>query len=79
MADWDDGTIIHIGSHLECFHAGNWMLGTLLTLCPCHAILTRVAIGGKLLNNQTIVDWGLALMEACWNTYASTAYVLSCQ
>ncbi|KAI0729772.1 glycoside hydrolase [Fomitopsis betulina] len=55
MADWDDGTIIHIGSHLECFHAGNWLLG------------------GKLLNNQTIVDYGLALMEACWNTYASTA------
>ncbi|KZT65305.1 glycoside hydrolase family 47 protein [Daedalea quercina L-15889] len=55
MADWDDGTIIHIGSHLECFHAGNWMLG------------------GKLLNNETIVNWGLALMEACWNTYASTA------
>lgn len=27
MADWDDGTIIHIGSHLECFHAGNWLLG----------------------------------------------------
>ncbi|EPT00562.1 hypothetical protein FOMPIDRAFT_59833 [Fomitopsis schrenkii] len=55
MADWDDGTIIHIGSHLECFHAGNWMLG------------------GKLLNNDTIVGYGLALMEACWNTYASTA------
>ncbi|KAH9833334.1 glycoside hydrolase [Rhodofomes roseus] len=55
MADWDNGTIIHIGSHLECFHAGNWMLG------------------GKLLNNETIVNWGLALMEACWNTYASTA------
>jgi len=55
MADWDNGTIIHIGSHLECFHAGNWMLG------------------GKLLNNETIVNYGLALMEACWNTYASTA------
>jgi len=26
MADWDEG-IIHIGSHLECFLAGNWMLG----------------------------------------------------
>ncbi|KAH9917187.1 glycoside hydrolase [Fomitopsis serialis] len=54
LADWDNGTIIHIGSHLECFHAGNWMLG------------------GKLLNNETIVNYGLALMEACWNTYAST-------
>ncbi|KIK66353.1 glycoside hydrolase family 47 protein [Collybiopsis luxurians FD-317 M1] len=29
-------------------------------------------LGGKLLNNQTIVDIGLALTEACWNTYAST-------
>ncbi|KAJ3971083.1 glycoside hydrolase family 47 protein [Lentinula raphanica] len=28
--------------------------------------------GGKLLNNQTIVDIGLELVEACWNTYAST-------
>lgn len=55
MADWDDGTIIHIGSHLECYLAGNWMLG------------------GKLLNNETIVNYGLALMESCWNTYASTA------
>ncbi|PCH35277.1 glycoside hydrolase family 47 protein [Wolfiporia cocos MD-104 SS10] len=55
MADWDAGTIIHIGSHLECYLAGNWMLG------------------GRLLNNETIVNWGLALMESCWNTYASTA------
>ena len=28
------------------------------------------------MNNETIVNWGLALMESCWNTYASTAYVL---
>ncbi|KAJ3988366.1 glycoside hydrolase family 47 protein [Lentinula detonsa] len=28
--------------------------------------------GGKLLNNQTIVDIGLELVDACWNTYAST-------
>lgn len=40
-------------------------------------VLTGNTSGGKLLNNQTIVDYGLALMEACWNTYASTAYVLS--
>ncbi|CAL1699168.1 unnamed protein product [Somion occarium] len=50
----DDGTLRHIGSHLECFHAGNWMFG------------------GRLLDNQTIVDTGLELNEACWNTYAST-------
>ncbi|KAI0942114.1 hypothetical protein AcW1_009570 [Taiwanofungus camphoratus] len=55
LADWDNGTIIHIGSHLECFHAGNWLLG------------------GKLLNNETIVNFALGLMDACWNTYASTA------
>ncbi|PBK67430.1 glycoside hydrolase family 47 protein, partial [Armillaria solidipes] len=29
--------------------------------------------GGKLLNNQTIVDIALQLVDACWNTYASTA------
>ncbi|KIL63151.1 glycoside hydrolase family 47 protein [Amanita muscaria Koide BX008] len=29
-------------------------------------------LGGKLLNNQTIVDYGLALTDGCWNTYAST-------
>ncbi|KAG6844317.1 hypothetical protein H0H87_007846 [Tephrocybe sp. NHM501043] len=29
--------------------------------------------GGKLLNNQTIVDIGLQLVDACWNTYSSTA------
>ncbi|THU83180.1 seven-hairpin glycosidase [Dendrothele bispora CBS 962.96] len=29
-------------------------------------------LGGKLLNNKTIVNFGLELAEACWNTYAST-------
>ncbi|KAG6844318.1 hypothetical protein H0H87_007848 [Tephrocybe sp. NHM501043] len=28
--------------------------------------------GGKLLNNATIVNTGIELNEACWNTYAST-------
>lgn len=56
LADFqDDRQIRHIGSHLACFHGGNWILG------------------GKLLNNQTIVDIGLKLVDACWNTYASTA------
>ncbi|TFK49101.1 glycoside hydrolase family 47 protein [Heliocybe sulcata] len=55
----DDGNIVHIGSHLECFHAGNWMLG------ENHF--------STLLNNQTLVDYGLLLTDACWNTYASTA------
>ncbi|KIK58077.1 glycoside hydrolase family 47 protein [Collybiopsis luxurians FD-317 M1] len=30
-------------------------------------------LGGKLLNNDTIVNIGLQLADACWNTYASTA------
>ncbi|KAG2353750.1 glycoside hydrolase [Suillus spraguei] len=30
-------------------------------------------LGGKLTNNATVVDIGLKLTDACWNTYASTA------
>ncbi|GJE85507.1 glycoside hydrolase family 47 protein [Phanerochaete sordida] len=30
-------------------------------------------LGGKLLNNNTIVDIALELNDGCWNTYASTA------
>ncbi|KAJ7892744.1 glycoside hydrolase family 47 protein [Mycena olivaceomarginata] len=57
LADYDDdGKIRHVGSHLACFHAGNWLLGT----------------AGKLLQNQTIINTALELNEACWNTYAST-------
>ena len=33
-------------------------------------------MGGRLLNNQTIVDIALQLNEGCWNTYASTVYVI---
>ncbi|KAJ3920511.1 seven-hairpin glycosidase [Lentinula edodes] len=55
IADWDEGELIHVGSHLECFHGGNWIFG------------------GHLLNNQTIIDYGLELVDACWNTYASTS------
>jgi len=29
--------------------------------------------GGRLLDNQTIVDLGLKLVDSCWNTYASTS------
>ncbi|KAJ3715126.1 glycoside hydrolase family 47 protein [Lentinula raphanica] len=54
IADWDEGELIHVASHLECFHGGNWIFG------------------GHLLNNQTIIDYGLELVDACWNTYAST-------
>ncbi|KAJ6557526.1 glycoside hydrolase family 47 protein [Mycena capillaripes] len=55
LADMDnDGNILHIGSHLACFHAGNWLYG------------------GKLVQNQTIVNYGLELADGCWSTYAST-------
>jgi len=27
LADWNNEKIIHIGSNLACFHAGNWLLG----------------------------------------------------
>ncbi|KAF9494946.1 glycoside hydrolase family 47 protein [Pleurotus eryngii] len=56
LADFDNNKQIrHVGSHLACFHGGNWILG------------------GKLLNNQTLVDIGLKLVDACINTYTSTA------
>ncbi|KAF4583366.1 alpha-1,2-Mannosidase [Pleurotus pulmonarius] len=56
LADFDDNRQIrHVGSHLACFHGGNWILG------------------GKLLNNQTLVDIGLKLVDACINTYTGTA------
>ncbi|KAF8714433.1 hypothetical protein AX14_012695 [Amanita brunnescens Koide BX004] len=55
LADFDDQRKIrHVGSHLECFVGGNWLLG------------------GRMLNNQTIINAGLQLTDACWNTYAST-------
>ncbi|KAJ6538726.1 glycoside hydrolase family 47 protein [Mycena sp. CBHHK59/15] len=55
LADFDGQRLIrHVGSHLACFYAGNWLLG------------------GKLLQNQTIIDIALELNEGCWNTYAST-------
>ncbi|KAI0301659.1 glycoside hydrolase family 47 protein [Multifurca ochricompacta] len=56
LADLDDrGLIRHVGSHLACFHAGNWLLG------------------GKLVNNDTIVSLALQLNDACWNTYIGDA------
>ncbi|KAH7910255.1 glycoside hydrolase family 47 protein [Hygrophoropsis aurantiaca] len=30
-------------------------------------------LGGKMANNDTIVNYGLQLTDACWNTYAGTA------
>ncbi|KAB5594713.1 Mannosyl-oligosaccharide alpha-1,2-mannosidase [Ceratobasidium theobromae] len=31
LGDWADGAIRHIGSHLACFHGGNWIMGGRLT------------------------------------------------
>ena len=30
-------------------------------------------VGGSILQNKTIFDIGLELVDECWNTYASTA------
>ncbi|KAF7335882.1 alpha-1,2-Mannosidase [Mycena sanguinolenta] len=49
-----DGNILHVGSYLTCFYAGNWFYG------------------GKSVRNENIVNYGLALNDGCWNTYAST-------
>ena len=56
MADRTNaGNIRYIGSHLECFHAGNWILG------------------GRVHGDEQIVQYGLELADACYNTYATTA------
>lgn len=55
LGDWDNGTFRHIGSHLGCFHGGNWIMG------------------GRLTDNDTIVDYGIKLTDTCWNTYERTA------
>ena len=74
LADLDDsGTIRHVGSHLACFYGGNWILGMRSSFARQMYILTNVFAGGKLTNNDTIVDIGLTLTEACWNTYAGDA------
>lgn len=57
LTDYTGGQKRYIGSHLECFVGGNWILG------------------GKMLNNATIVDYGLKLVDACINTYQSDMYV----
>lgn len=64
--------IRYLGSHLACFNGGNWIYGESVQLDPV-VILIILAIGGKLLNNDTIVQIGLELVDGCWNTYASTA------
>jgi hypothetical protein len=78
LADFNEsGQLIEVGSHLACYMAGNWLLGMCKSSQPLGPDLMQRIAGGKLLNNQTIVDIALKLNDGCWNTYASTAYVLS--
>lgn len=39
--------------------------------------LIMLYTGGRLLNNDTIVNIGLQLVDGCWNTYAGTTYELN--
>ncbi|CAE6459936.1 unnamed protein product [Rhizoctonia solani] len=55
LGEWYNETFRHLGSHLACFHGGNWIMG------------------GRLTDNDTIVDYGLRLTDTCWNTYERTA------
>ncbi|KAJ8517937.1 hypothetical protein ONZ45_g4936 [Pleurotus djamor] len=67
VADFDDNRRIrHVGSHLACFHG-------VIVLQRQWMLTWSTNAGGKLLNNQTIVDLGLKLVDACINTYSSTA------
>jgi mannosyl-oligosaccharide alpha-1,2-mannosidase len=66
------GLIHHTSSHLTCFHGGNWILG--LFLLRVGLCIDSANVGGKLLNNDTIVQYGLELVDACMNTYLSTVY-----
>ena len=38
----------------------------------CTELTDHGTKGGKLLKNQTIVEFGLELNEGCWNTYAGS-------
>jgi mannosyl-oligosaccharide alpha-1,2-mannosidase len=77
LADYDDQKRIrHVGSHLACFHAGNWLLGIIFRYRFSFMVETNWS-GGKLANNDTIVNISLQLNDACWNTYAGDAYVFS--
>jgi len=42
----------------------------------CEDLSMTWGSGGKLANDENIVNMGLSLTDACWNTYASTAYVI---
>jgi mannosyl-oligosaccharide alpha-1,2-mannosidase len=75
LADWyGEGTKRLLGSHLACFHAGNFIYvstsGPFLFSTP--ELIVHGTKGGRLLDNQTVVDFGLELNEGCWNTYGSS-------
>jgi len=74
LADFDSSRQIrHVGSHLACFYGGNWLYGEYEGGNTREFLLKKwFSPGGRLLNNQTIVNIGLQLVDACWNTYAST-------
>jgi len=60
--------------HASMVETGFWvrLLSILDYIWPAQCLLS---LGGKLLNNDTIVNIALDLVEACWNTYASTECV----
>jgi mannosyl-oligosaccharide alpha-1,2-mannosidase len=73
LADIDDqGQVRHVGSHLACFLAGNWLLGENFE-GRLFSKIYHDHPGGKLTNNDTIVSVALELNDACWNTYAGDA------
>lgn len=41
--------------------------------CICCPYSRLLIIAGRLMNNQTIVNVALDLVDACWNTYAGDA------
>jgi len=72
LADYDDQKLIrHVSSHLACFHGGNWLFG-IFNFSRLEVSNFILFPGGKLLNNQTIIDIALDLVDSCWNTYSST-------
>ncbi|CAE6516520.1 unnamed protein product [Rhizoctonia solani] len=79
LGDYTNKRVRHISSHLACFHGGNWIMGGRLTGNERH-ISSHLAcfhggnwiMGGRLTGNDTIVQYGLRLTDACWNSYAKT-------
>lgn len=84
MSHYVRGKRVHVSGHLDCFH------GSFSSLDFEHCDIGRATanlsdrimtggnwiMGGKLLDNKTILDYGLRLTDACVNTYLSTEYIL---